>query len=192
MEVSDHQQLLHELCIRGGSEGFDKVRMNPPFSAETVWVPPLQESSCVGSSLSDIHVGDADSLSPMVPALVSPTEQSLDVSLTLPSEGSPSTSAGYNIDTTCNDIGLVLRSIPQIAIRNLPPKLILNHFRPESNFKFPSRFLAGCNRACQHSYLVDNTWFVYSKAEDGIFCLPCVLFAVGTDLGQFVNEKFDY
>ena len=32
---------------------------------------------------------------------------------------------------------------------------------------------------------------MYSKAEDGIFCLPCVLFAVGSDLGQFVSKTFD-
>ena len=31
---------------------------------------------------------------------------------------------------------------------------------------------------------------MYSKVEDGIFCLPCVLFATSNDLGQFVTEKF--
>jgi len=33
---------------------------------------------------------------------------------------------------------------------------------------------------------------VYSKAEDDIFCLPCVLFANRDNLGQFVSEKFNY
>lgn len=32
----------------------------------------------------------------------------------------------------------------------------------------------------------------YSKAEDGIFCLPCVLFANKDNLGQFVCEKFNH
>ncbi len=35
-------------------------------------------------------------------------------------------------------------------------------------------------------YLEENPGFVYSKAEDGIFCLPCVLFATKDNLGQFV------
>ena len=32
---------------------------------------------------------------------------------------------------------------------------------------------------------------MYSKAEDGIFCLLCVLFARKDNLGQFVCEKFN-
>ena len=35
-------------------------------------------------------------------------------------------------------------------------------------------------------------WFVYSKEEDGLFCLPCVLFASKEMLGQLVTEKFNY
>ncbi len=42
------------------------------------------------------------------------------------------------------------------------------------------------------SYLEKNPWFVYSKAEDGIFCLPCVLFANKDNLGQLVCKKFNY
>ena len=36
------------------------------------------------------------------------------------------------------------------------------------------------------------TWFVYSKEEDGLFCLPCVLFASKEMLGQLVTEKFNH
>ena len=95
-----------------------------------------------------------------------------------------------------DDIGLLLRSMPQSRICHLSPgkkySLLINHFKPGSNYKFPSRPLDGCNRACQHKYLVDNPHFVYSKAEDGIFCLPCVLFADSKHLGQFVREKFNH
>ena len=35
-------------------------------------------------------------------------------------------------------------------------------------------------------------WFVYSKEEDGLFCLPCVLFASKEKLGQLVTEKFNH
>ena len=31
----------------------------------------------------------------------------------------------------------------------------------------------------------------YTASEDGVFCLPCVLFARKDDLGQFVCTKFD-
>ena len=37
-----------------------------------------------------------------------------------------------------------------------------------------------------------NPWFVYSKSEDGLFCLPCVLFASGNYLGKFVSENFNH
>ena len=100
-----------------------------------------------------------------------------------------------NIDI-CDDIGLLLRSMPQSVVRNLPLKkkysLLINQFKPNSSFKFPSRFIDGCNRACQYNYLLDNPWFVYSKAEDGLFCLPCVLFANVKGLGQLVCKKFDH
>ena len=32
---------------------------------------------------------------------------------------------------------------------------------------------------------------IYSRVEDGLFCLPCVLFARKHDLGQFVHKKFN-
>ena len=43
-----------------------------------------------------------------------------------------------------------------------------------------------------HKYLIDNPSFVYSKAEDGIVCLPYVLFADSTNLGKLVSEKFNH
>ena len=96
----------------------------------------------------------------------------------------------------CDDIGLLLRSMPQALICSLPAEkiytLLNNHFKPDSKFKFPNRYLDGCNRACQHKYFIDNPSFVYSKAEDGVFCLPCVLFADSTNLGQLVSEKFNH
>ena len=96
----------------------------------------------------------------------------------------------------CKDIGLLLQSMDQSAIRNLPPNkkfsILINHFKPDCNFKFPKRYIDGCNRSCKLQYLLDNPWFVYSKAEDGLFCLPCVLFANVLGLGQLVQEKFNH
>ena len=88
----------------------------------------------------------------------------------------------------CNDIGLLLWSISQIEIFNLASEskysLLVNHIKPSSAFKFPSRYLDWCNRSCQHKYLEENPWLVYSKVEDALFCLPCVLFAT-KELGPF-------
>ncbi len=105
-------------------------------------------------------------------------------------------SSDASIDVTkIDDIGFLLRSMPQHSIRTLPSKLkyslSINHFRPKGSFKFPRKYVDGCNRSCRHPYFVNNPWFVYSKVEDGIFCLPCVLFASGHDMGQFVCRKFD-
>ena len=66
----------------------------------------------------------------------------------------------------------------------------MNNFKPSSAFKFPSRYSDGCNRSCQHKYLEENPWFVYSKVEDAIFCLPCVLFAT-KELGHIVCTGFN-
>ncbi len=95
----------------------------------------------------------------------------------------------------CDDIGLLLQSTPQTSIRCFSSTLkysILTKHLPNSDFKFPSRYLDGCQRSFQLSYLEKNPWFVYSKAEDGIFCLPCVLFANKDNLGQLVCKKFNY
>ena len=84
--------------------------------------------------------------------------------------------------------------MPQSSIVSLPSSkkysLDINHFRPRSNYKFPSKYVDGCNRSCKHPYFVNNPWFAYSKVEDGIFCLPCVLFASGHDMGQFVSDNW--
>ena len=96
----------------------------------------------------------------------------------------------------CDDIGLLLQSMDQSDVCSLPPNkkffLVINHFKPDRTFKFPKRYIDGCNRSCQLQYLLDNPWFVYSKAEDGLFCLPCVLFANVRGLGQLVREKFNH
>ena len=80
----------------------------------------------------------------------------------------------------CDDIGLILRSMPQALICSLPAEkrytLLNNHFKPDSKFKFPNRYLDGCNRACQHKYLIDNPSFVYSKAEMQSFA--CLVFCL--------------
>ena len=99
------------------------------------------------------------------------------------------------MDDIGDDIGAVLNSISQRDVRNLPPNMKysihVDHFRPGENYKFPSKYADGCYRSCKYKYLKKNPWFVYSRVEDGLFCLPCVLFASLDGLGQFVTKKFD-
>ena len=121
---------------------------------------------------------------------------SLGASASLSDEHSTQVSdADMNFVATVDDVGLLLQSMPQSMLRNMSPEckftIFKNHFRPGIGYKFPSRQLDGCNRSCQHTYFSENPWFVYSKYEDGIFCLPCVLFASKPDLGQFVTKKFN-
>ena len=148
------------------------------MSPQASLAPLAQSPASLSTSLES---SQSAPLSPSIPSLLSNPQ----TSNTLPESGC------VNI-TDCDDIGLILRSFPQNHIRNLPPNskylIFANHFKPT---KFPSRYFDGCNRSCQHKYLIENPWFVYSKVEDGIFCLPCVLFAAKDNLGQFVCRKFD-
>ena len=119
-------------------------------------------------------------------------------SLTSGTSARESCSTSYSLSVSeCSDVGLLLKTMPQSAIQNLPTSakysLLQNHFRPSEKFKFPSRQLDdGCRKACKFSYLTGNPWFVYSKSEDGLFCLPCILFARKDHLGQFVSSKFNH
>ena len=187
-----------------------------PAEVEAIDVPPVQSSPAeveaidvppVQSSPSEVETS-ADSL--ILSALVPPTSpppQSLSgvSSGMIGVSGFCSSGSDTENESTsnicidkCDDIGLLLRSMPQTSICNLPPEkkysIFVNHFRPGESYKFPSRPLDGCNRACQYKYLKSNPHFVYSKAEDGIYCLPCALFANSSDfsLGQFVREKFNH
>ena len=68
-------------------------------------------------------------------------------------------------------------------------KLLTDHFKPPSDFSFPK----GVNgRSFQHRWLQIFPWLVYSKQENGGYCLPCVLFAPtgyrGSNPGVLVNR----
>ena len=52
--------------------------------------------------------------------------------------------------------------------------LLTDHFQPSVNYNFPK---GASRRSFQHQWLQSFPWLVYSKQEDGGFCLPCVLFA---------------
>ena len=53
-------------------------------------------------------------------------------------------------------------------------QLLTDPFKPGANYKFPKR---DNGRAFQYPWLELHYWLVYSKQENGGFCIPCVLFA---------------
>ena len=65
-----------------------------------------------------------------------------------------------------------------------------NHFTPNIDYKFPRE--GGCS--VLYRYLRKYNWLVYSRQENGGYCLPCVLFARRTDTrkgkGVFIEAAF--
>ena len=55
-------------------------------------------------------------------------------------------------------------------------KLLANHFKPDDNYKFPSKFQHGCMGALAYHWLASFPFLVYSKRHYSVFCLPCTLF----------------
>ena len=55
-------------------------------------------------------------------------------------------------------------------------KLLTNYFKPDNNYKFPSKFQHGCMRALAYHWLASFPFLVYSKRHYSVFCLPCTLF----------------
>jgi hypothetical protein len=51
--------------------------------------------------------------------------------------------------------------------------LLTNHFRPTPDYHFPK---GAKGRSFQHRWLQVFPWLVYSKQENGGYCLPCALF----------------
>ena len=69
--------------------------------------------------------------------------------------------------------------------------ILKNHFVPDEKFHFPKKELHGCNQSYKRDYVTNS--FVYSKEEDSVYCIVCLLF-VATDkrkgLISFVKKKY--
>ena len=55
-------------------------------------------------------------------------------------------------------------------------KRLKNHFKPDRNYKFPSKFQHRCMRVLPYHWLISFPFLVYGKQYDSVFCLPCTLF----------------
>ena len=56
-------------------------------------------------------------------------------------------------------------------------RVLVNAFRPESNYHFPSQEEYGKSRAFQSAWLELYSWLSYSPLLNGGFCVRCVLFS---------------
>ena len=67
------------------------------------------------------------------------------------------------------------------------PNLVKEHFVPGDSYAFPKVFMNGYKRSFRCARLKTYPWLVYSKSQDGGYCLPCVLFA--TAVTQTVRSR---
>ena len=68
-------------------------------------------------------------------------------------------------------------------------QIVKSHFTPPESFQFPRTEMNGRNRSFQLSWLKTYPWLVYSKSQDGGYCLPCVLFSSPTAANRGVLVK---
>ena len=78
------------------------------------------------------------------------------------------------------DIGKLLGSGPLNLSASEKMKLIEEHFVPSESFAFPKVQMNLHNRSFHHGWLKTYRWLVYSKSQDGGYCLPCILFSPGS------------
>ncbi len=71
--------------------------------------------------------------------------------------------------------------------------IITKHFKPPSNYAFPKTHMNGCKRSFSTKWMQPDRhpWLAYSKSQDGVFCLPCVMFAKKENLAGFVRTPFN-
>ena len=71
-------------------------------------------------------------------------------------------------------------------------QILTNRNTLPHNFQFPGRLeKPGCQRHFQAKWLQHYSWLEYSVMENGGFCVPCMLFGIGTDdidLGVLVSR----
>ncbi|XP_072039158.1 uncharacterized protein [Amphiura filiformis] len=174
-----------------------------------------RDPSCSTTSLiSDTETHSPATLSPttdessIASAGSASPQESVDIEVSTPnaSHDTPVSSLSFNDaepvvhDDIYNDIGTIINATMtnqdvKNAINALPSAkkyaLLRDHVIPESEFKFPTVYINGCNRSFNHDWLTKYKWLVYSKTLDGGFCKYCALFAKKREkLGVLVNKPF--
>ena len=115
-------------------------------------------------------------------------------SLTNPEVGCSSTtltpSQSYS---TPLDIGILLNDGTLSTLSQSMKLKLLNH-TPDVKYKYPTKYMNGCNRRFKPEWVQTHSWLHYSASEDGVFCKACILFAPSEvqqqTLGSLVSKPF--
>ena len=98
-------------------------------------------------------------------------------SLTNPEEGCSSTTlTPSQSDSTPLDIGILLNNGTLSTLSQSMKLKLLNH-TPDVKYKYPTKYMNGCNRRFKPEWVQTHSWLHYSASEDGVFCKACALFA---------------
>lgn len=79
------------------------------------------------------------------------------------------------------------------ALDNETKMNIINSYQnnqPKSTYKYPQSTFGKQKRSFQHQWLSRYKYLMYSKAENGAYCIPCVLFSGGSDRGALCKSAF--
>ena len=128
--------------------------------------PPAGQPEIHGAEERQLQEGEQDS--------------TCDTSYELAHRSHVGTSSESESGLVFDDIGKLPGSGPLNLSASEKMKLIEEHFVPSESFAFPKAQMNLHNRSFHHGWLKTYRWLVYSKSQNGGYCLPYVLFSPGS------------
>ena len=105
----------------------------------------------------------------------------------------PAESSSASPSPSALDVGVLL-SFGNIHSLDQAMKLKLIKQTPDTKFKYPTKYIHGCNRRFKPEWVQTHSWLHYSICEDSVYCKACVLFAPTEvkqqQLGLLVTKPF--
>ena len=80
----------------------------------------------------------------------------------------------FRLPCTQYDIG-ILANMNNVT-DEVKYNLLTKQFKPDSNHIFPVKLLHGSDTCLNFHWLIEYPFLVYSKINDSVCCLPCILF----------------
>ena len=149
---------------------------------------PSTQSNDSDDSLPAVASGDDE------PSIIAEDCSISTSSLTNPEVGCSSTTlTPSQSDSMPLDIGLLLNDGTLSTLSQSMKLKLLNH-TPDVKYKYPTKYMNGCNRRFKPEWVQTHSWLHYSASEDGVFCKACALFAPSEvqqqTLGSLVSKPF--
>ena len=105
----------------------------------------------------------------------------------------PAESSSASPSPSALDVGVLL-NFGTIHSLDQAMKLKLIKQTPDTKFKYPIKYIHGCNRRFKPEWVQTHSWLHYSICEDSVYCKACVLFAPTEvkqqQLGLLVTKPF--